>query len=112
MSLMRKALCATVLLLTLWAVPAVTCTVAHVPQSTWAASLANWAGTDEKAMQDAIRLVAAGDSTLALARIDAHAPAKCPRFMAFRHATAYIFLELAHGAGALPDAATLTDRDA
>ena len=101
-SLPGKVLRLAVVLLTVWAVPAATCTAAHLRQPRLVASLARWSATDEKAISDAMRLVRAGDGTLALARMEMPAHRGQGEFMALRHVTTYLILELANSIGALP----------
>lgn len=103
-SLSGKVLRLAVVLLTVWAVPAATCTAAHLPQPCWVTSLARWSATDEKAISDAMRLVSAGDGTLALARMEMPVHQGRAELMALRHITTYLILELANSMGALPGA--------
>lgn len=94
-------LTAAVLLLAL--VPAAPCAMDHAVQGRdWAGAVSWLAGADRRAAQEALQLIQAGQSGLALVRLDASGQrARGPLAMA-RLLSAWMLAETAHTLGALP----------
>lgn len=106
-SLMHKGFRILAVLLVFWLVPSTTCAAAHIPVDRFARTVAVWGATSEKSASDAIRLVQSGDGALALARLETHGHGV---LLPLRQFTAYLFLELANSAGALPQAMLTSSR--
>lgn len=85
--------------------PSAPCAIGHVtPRTDWARTISWVAGSDHRAAREALHLIQAGDSGLALVRLDASDQRARGPLAVARLVSAWLLAETVHTLGALPPA--------